>query len=443
MTVTGSLVAYAVSAGDAAPQHVPTLVATLVDTVAVALPGADALPALARWAEAEPAPGPATVWGGGTASVSRAALLNGTAAHALDFDDAVPESPLHPSTVLWPAVLALAEPRRLGWSDALAAVEVGNAAARALVETLPADVHYARGWHTTSTVGRLAAVTALARLLRLEEPVARHAIGIAASMAAGSRASFGTSTKPLHAGLAAHDAVVAVTMAEAGIDSHPDQLDAPLGFLAQYGDPGERDAFSARLAAWAQDWPTAWSLKRYPSCYATHYAVDAAMALAPGTDPARIERVEVRVHPGALRPLLDRAPTTGQEARFSLPHTVAAALVDGGLDLAALTDAAVRRADVLAVRDRVQVLPEDTGRAYADVRVTTSTGTRAQVVTVTHGDARDPLTDAEVDAKAVACARAAGWGEDAARSLIALLRQAPRGGPVDLARLRQHDGGEV
>jgi 2-methylcitrate dehydratase PrpD len=442
MSVTGTLVAFAAEAGDAAPERVPTLVASLVDTVGVALPGAASLPALARWDAADPAPGGATVWCGGSASPSRAALLNGTAGHALDFDDAVPGSPLHPSTVLWPAVLTVAETRGRTWTDAFAAVDVGNAALRAVTEVLPGDVHYARGWHTTSTVGRIAGVVALVRLLRLDATVAHHAVGIAASMAAGSRASFGTATKPLHAGLAAHDAVVAVALAEAGIDAHPDQLDAPLGFLAQYGEAGPRDGFAVELAAAARTWPQQWSLKRHPSCYGTHYAVDAALALAPAVDAATVQRVDVRVHPGSLRPLIDRAPTSGLEARFSLEHCVAVALVDGAVGLDAFDDAAIRRPDVVAVRERVQVHAEDGDRSYAHVRVVTASGEHERQVTVTRGDARDPLTEAEVDAKAVECAVAAGWGEGDARSLVAHLRRAPQGGPVDLAPLRRHDGGE-
>lgn len=442
MAVTGTLVAYAAEAGDAAPEHVPTLVATLVDTVGVALPGAQALPALEVWNDSDPAPGGASVWSGGTASPSRAALLNGTAGHALDFDDAVPGSPLHPSTVLWPAILAVAETRGCTWTDALAAADVGNSVLRAVTDALPGDVHYARGWHTTSTVGRIAGVVALARLLRLDATSARNALGIAASMAAGSRASFGTATKPLHAGLAAHDAVVAVALAEAGIDAHPDQLDAPLGFFEQYGEVGGRDGFAAALATAARTWPQQWSLKRHPSCYGTHYAVDAALALAPDLDPAAIERVEVRVHPGSLRPLIDRAPTSGLEARFSLEHCVAVALVDGAVGLDAFGDESIRRPDVVAVRDRVQVSAEDADAGFAHVRVVTTSGEHERQVTVTRGDARDPLTDDEVDEKAVACAVTAGWGAGDARTLVAHLRRAPQRGQVDLALLRRHDGGE-
>jgi 2-methylcitrate dehydratase PrpD len=152
-------------------------------------------------------------------------------------------------------VLAAAEAHGATWADALAAVDVGNAVVRAITETLPSDDHYGRGWHTTSTVGRIAAVAALTRLLALDEGAARHALGIVASTAAGSRAAFGTTTTPLHARLAALDAVVAVGMALAGVDADPDQLDHPMGFLAQYGVGGPRPDFSARLEHWASTWP--------------------------------------------------------------------------------------------------------------------------------------------------------------------------------------------
>lgn len=448
MPVTEALVAFAGRPAHAAPERMPALVRSLVDTVAVALPGLDEVLSVERWAATEPTQGRSTVWGrGATVAASRAALLNGTAAHALDYDDAVPAMPLHPSAVLWPAVLAAAEAHGATWADALAAVDVGNAVVRAITETLPSDDHYGRGWHTTSTVGRIAAVAALTRLLALDEGAARHALGIVASTAAGSRAAFGTTTKPLHAGLAAHDAVVAVGMALAGVDADPDQLDHPMGFLAQYGVGGPRPDFSARLEHWASTWPASWSLKQFPSCYGTHYAVDAALLVGPelGTAPD-VTAITVRVHPGSLRPLLGRRPATGPEGRFSLEYTVASALHDGSLGLDSFTDTALHRPAVARMQGLVVVeadaapadLPVVAGTPYAHVRVVLADGSEhARLVTTTHGDAADPLTDDELDAKARSCARAAGWSSDGASALIATLRGTEHGSAVDLSALRR------
>src|SRR5690606_27852074 len=138
--------------------------------VGVALAGrhAPAVRAVGDWAAAEPSRGDAVVWGSPVRrGAGQAALLNGTAGHALDFDDACPTMPLHPGTVLWPAILAVAD-RRTDPDRVVRAVDVGNAVLRAIGEALPMAAHYERGWHATSTIGRLAAVAALAQLRGLD-----------------------------------------------------------------------------------------------------------------------------------------------------------------------------------------------------------------------------------------------------------------------------------
>jgi len=435
-SVTGSVVAFARDAAyDAARGH--ALVRTLVDTVGVALPGAASgtVATLDRWAETAPSPGNAVVWGRyGTVSASRAALINGTAAHALDFDDASPTSPLHASAVLWPAVLAQAGARGSTWPEVLEAVDVGQAVLRAILDVLPGDVHYARGWHSTATVGRLGAIAALVRLGGLDDTTARHALGIGATFSSGLRRSFGSMSKPLHAGLAARDAVDAVGLALAGMTAGSDALDGPGGFLDVFGHPVHDAAIDERLAHWASAWPGDCSVKRYPSCYGTHRAVDAALALHArlGHDAAAATRVVVEIHPASLQPLVDHAPITPLEAKFSLEHTVASALLDGDLALASFTDDAVRRPAVVALRERVLVVPTTDpvggpdlgGAGFARVRVESVSGADAVLVTITRGDARDPLTDAELDTKLRTCAAGAGWADSDTETLLSALRAA-------------------
>lgn len=419
------------------------VVSSLVDTVGVAVAGRTAEPvqAVRRWAGTEPALGGAVVWGeGARRAPSQAALLNGVAAHALDFDDACPSMPLHPSTVLWPALLAdtdvLTDGARL-----IEAIHVGNAVNRALGEALPMDVHYGRGWHSTATVGRLAAVAALARLHGLDIDTTRQALGLVASMAGGSLANFGTGTKALHAGLAARDAVTAVALVRCGLDANPDQLEHRHGFLAAFGEP-EPAALArvgARLEHWYAAWARDWSLKRYPSCYGTHRPVDAALEVRAelGAPPAgEYARVEVLSHPGSLRPLIEHAPRTGLEGKFSLPHTVATALLTGRLGLDAFTDAAVADPAVVALADLVEVAaqPDPPGRPdladerYARVRATLRDGRSAErLVLLTRGDARNPLSRAEIDEKFTLAVEGGGWTPAGARHLLDLLRAALTG----------------
>lgn len=434
------------------PGHEDAAAATrsLVDTVGVALAARDSEPVLAvrRWVESEGGTGSASPWGGGAGrSPSTAALLNGTAGHALDFDDACPSMPLHPSTVLWPALLAQIPDSPDAAVRLVAAVDTGNAVMRALGEVLPMDVHYGRGWHSTATLGRLAGVAALATLHGLTVDEARHALGLVASTAAGSLANFGTGTKPLHAGLAARDVVMAVGLVRQGLDANPEQLERPSGFLDQYGRPGPVAVadLGDRLAHWRSAWVQDWSIKRYPSCYGTHRPVDAVLGLRERMGPLAAEQVAaitVRTHPGGLRPLRPEAPRTGTEAKFSMEYTTARALTRGSLGLAAFTDAAAADPTVTGLAGRVEVVgdptppgrPDLTGEPYGHVRVELTDGrTEEQLVQVTRGDARNPLDEAEVDAKFHGCVTAAGWTTQEAQPLLAGLRRALTGPPDHLA----------
>lgn len=414
---------------------------SLIDTVGVAL-GArtgGTVSALLRWTTGEGSVGLAAAWGGGTTTgPSHAALLNGTAAHALDFDDAVPSMPLHPATVLWPALLAAAPEQLTDPARLVDAFCVGNAVMRAVGELLPMDAHYGAGWHSTSTVGRIAAVAALAHLHDLDELSTRHALGLVASTASGSIANFGTDTKPLHAGLAARDAVAAVAMVRAGMDANPDQLEHRLGFLAQFGEPTEEGiaGFADALVAAATTWTSDWTIKRYAACYGTHRAVDGALLLAArlgAVEPRDIESITVHSHPGGLRPLRTELPTTGTQAKFSLPYVAVRALTDAALGLEAFTDEAVADAEVLAAAERVDVRGERVppgredlaGLPYGRIEVRLRDGrSDAEFVEITRGDARNPMSDDEIDEKFRSCLGAGGYSAAETENLLGGLRAA-------------------
>lgn len=453
---TGVLARFAAAAPAGATTEASTLTA-LVDTVAVAIAGraADAAEVVAGWLDDEEhARGPAAVWGaGGFRSPASAALLNGTAAHALDWDDAVPSMAMHPGAVLFPAMLAQAArwPKVSG-RELVAAYDTGNAVFRSVAELLPDAVHYGRGWHTTATVGRLAATAAAARLGRLDETRTRHALGIAASCAAGSLANFGTMTKPLHAGLAARDAVAAVALAERGCTANEEQLEHPKGFFALYGDPEEdlADRLTARLEYWAAHWPEDWAVKRYPSCYATHRAIDAARWLrAEAGFPAadEVAGVRVGVHPDGLRPLISHPPRTGLEGKFSLPYTVTLTLLRGTVRLADFTDDALggtlAAPATAALMTRIEVAESPAVRG-AEVELTLSGGRRlVRRAEVSHGDARDPLRAAEFNGKTREALGAAGWTAGEAEMLASGLRAAVRAPDLDGLQQLLANGGAV
>lgn len=397
----------------------------LQDTVGVAVAGvaSDVGLRLLDWVAAESAPGEAAVWGTPlTLAPSQAALVNGTTGHALDWDDAAPSMQMHPATVLLPALLAQSVVDDADGARLTAAYDVGSSVFRAVSEALPLGYHYGRGWHNTSSTGRLAATAAVAHLAGLGVDETRHALGIAASSVAGSLANFGTMTKPLHAGLAARDAVMAVGLARRGFTANPDQLEAPRGFFAAYGDstPDLLATLPDRLAHWETAWVTDYAIKRHPSCFATHLPIDAAIELHEGGGGPSIERVDLHVPAASLAPLLDHLPRTGLEGKFSLPYTVARALTDGRVRLDDFTDERV--ASLRGLTERVAVHTSD-GRPPSRVELTLADGTRrAAEAEVSYGDARRPLSEEDLDAKFADAVAAAGHAPADVRRLGADLR---------------------
>ncbi|MGW1026467.1 MmgE/PrpD family protein [Streptomyces sp. NPDC002577] len=425
------------------------VVSALIDTAAVSIAAVDtdAVRTLLAWLGDEAAPGPAVVWGTGQRlAPAAAALANGTAAHALDWDDASPSMPIHPAAVLFPALVARACVAPVDTATFVEAYNVGSAVFRAVSEALPLSVHYGRGWHNTATTGRLAATAAVARVAGLDAGRTQRALGIAASTAGGALANFGTMTKPLHAGLAARDAVMAVGLAERGFTANAAQLESRGGFFALFGEAesGLQAALPERLEHWERAWVTDWVIKRYPSCYGTHRAIDAAIGLRAelGGDP-RIAEVEVLVHPTGLRPLLDHRPTTGLEGKFSMEYTVARALLHGQVTLADFTDRRLADPAVQAVMDKVRVAeaaapdaPAGSVTRYAVVSVRRTDGSvLTRRVDVSRGDARNPLSDDDLTGKALEACRAAGWSTAEGADLAAGLRAVLRDG--DLTQLQE------
>lgn len=443
-TATAAIAAFAVRARNrsAGVANTEAVLTAMIDTVAVAIAGMATEPVqtLLAWQDDEPTSGAATVWGDcRRLAPSPAALVNGTAAHALDWDDASPSMPMHPAAVLFPALVARACVAPTDAATFVEAYNVGSAVFRAVSEALPLAVHYGRGWHNTSTTGRLAAAAAVARVAGLDELQTRHALGIAASMASGSLANFGTMTKPLHAGLAARDAITAVGLAERGFTAHQAQLEAEGGFFTLYGktSPDLLADLPARLDFWEREWVTDWAIKRYPSCYGTHRAIDAAIDLRPLLRGAEISTVRVLVHPTGLRPLIDKLPTTGLEGKFSLEYTVARALTHGQVRLTHFTDEQVADPALRSLVERIQVAEgSDPDRAGSDAPFAVVTVQATDGVILTHrvdvsrGDARNPLSAQDVTDKAAEACAEVGWTRDQTAELVRRLGQLLRNGDL-------------
>ena len=348
----------------------------------------------------------------GSASAPDAAFVNATAAHALDYDDTGLDG--HPSVVLAPAVLAEGEARGATWAEILAAYAAGYEVWAELIAR-DADKHHGKGWHPTAVFGAVACAAAGARLRCLDVTQAAHALGIAASMAAGLVANFGSMTKPLQVGWAARNGLDAARLAQRGVTASPDVLESPRGFLSALSPAGRvRLDGECRAAAPWQLLKQGLNIKRYPVCYALHRAVDAALELQPQA-AGRIESIErIDVSLGRLQAAMLRSsrPETGLDAKFSAEYALACALAHGRLGLADLTDEAVAAPKLQALLRRVRVTPIDARDpeeplfSPADtLRVLFRDGTTLDATPVRRasGHATQPIDNAALRAKFADC----------------------------------------
>ena len=341
-----------------------------------------------------------------------AAWINGTAAHALDYDDVALRG--HPSTVLVPAILAEAEV--LGSSGAeMAAAYVAGYEVWADLQGRDPDQHHEKGWHPTGIFGAIAAAAACASLRKLDADKATQAIALGASQSAGLVANFGTMTKPFHAGKAAHAGVLAARLAAAGFTSSPDALEHPRGFLAATSPKGAADATSPTKAG--REWQIltlGLSVKKYPLCYCTHRAIDGALDLLreEKVGASDVQAITVSTSRRNMLVLRNSRPQTGLEAKFSMEFAMASSVVANRVGLSELTDDFVRRSDVQGLIPKVTVAPDDrvdpnrTGNApYDQVVIDLAGGRRLESARVTdeRGSPQIPLTREELWAKFKDC----------------------------------------
>ncbi len=314
----------------------------------------------------------ATVLGFGTkTSVAQAALINGSASHALDYDDSLEAFLGHPSVTLFPGLLAMAEHRQTAGREFLAAYILGLQAGAAIGSSAGMK-HYMNGWHATSTIGHLASAAANARLLGLDATATAHALGIAGTQAGGLKRVFGTMCKPFHAGRASEAGVIAALLAADAFTSAEDILEGPFGFFQVLNGEGNIAPIDALGSRWAIE---NLAQKYHASCHATHSAIEAVLAIRDdhALVPGDVAGIEILVSQLAVDAAGQLQPTTGLAGKFSIPYCVANALLRGDTGVQAFTDERVNAPDVQAFMRTVSVAisPEfKTLEATASVRTT-------------------------------------------------------------------------
>ncbi|UWR24045.1 MmgE/PrpD family protein [Sulfitobacter sp. S190] len=306
--------------------------------------------------------GPAHLFGGNRIGAAGGALVNGTLSHALDYDDTHFAHIGHPSVAVLPAVFALGETLDASLDEVVAAGVVGVEAS-ILVGVWLGREHYQIGYHQTATAGAFGATLAACRLLGLPAIQIRHALGLAASMASGIKGQFGTMAKPLNAGLAARTGVEAALWAQAGMTAAHDGLAGENGFGVTHHGAGQ----DVKLPR--KDWAISEiSHKFHACCHGLHATLEALAGSTVSTE--RLAAIRIRTHPRWMTVCNIAAPKTGLEAKFSYAQTTAMLLL--GHDTSAqtsFTDAICRDAAVKALRDRIEVIPDDT-LAETESRVT-------------------------------------------------------------------------
>jgi len=392
-----------------------------VDTAGVMLAGSrePVVEALLRHlAEHGRASGEANLlFGSQRASARDAALINATAAHALDYDDVALCG--HPSVVLVPALLA--EGQRLK-ADGKSLINAYLAGYETWAELNRRDdaTHHLKGWHPTGVFGVVAVAAAVASLRRLPPQLCVNVLAIAASMASGVVANFGSMVKPLHAGLAAAHAIDAVNLACSGIEGAGDAIEHHAGYLAALS-PNRKADLSSPADSLGVDLKIrkyGLNIKKYPMCFATHRIIDGALDIATRHDvnPQNIKCLHAHIGVAQASMLRNHRPETAVQGKFSIEFALAAAFIARKVGLKEVDDTFIARADVrslfekVSITTRTTVCEDEPALAASDrLIVELNDGSRLDSgeIEFALGSARKPITPDALRQKFMDCAAVA------------------------------------
>ena len=406
--------------------HVPLPVrdiatACVVDTIGVAIAGAnESVTRLVRdHVGATYAAGPCSVLGSAhrCTAAGAADLANGTAAHALDFDDNCYAGLVHGSAVVLPAVFAAGEAGAISGADLLCAFIAGAEVEYALGSALGQRI-YDKGWWTSGVLGAIGAAAGAAKAMRLSPEQAANAIAIAAAGTGGMRACLGSDAKPILAGRAAESGVTAAALAACGATGPLFVFEESRGLGKLFNDGQFDQAALASLgASWRLQSPGI-DVKKYPLCLSSHAAADGVLDLVREHDLSAgdVASVTCTVPATVAANLTYAIPSTRQEAQFSLPFAVACMMVFGDITLECLQAAQLSDAKLVRAMQKVRMVVADnwddqipadtvTGPEGAMVRIVTTDGRKIERFSGwARGTAARPLSNQEHESKFRSCA---------------------------------------
>ncbi|WP_394233232.1 MmgE/PrpD family protein [Niallia oryzisoli] len=394
----------------------------IIDTLGVAIAGWNE-PAVEKAKNVYVSPqesglaGVSSLWGEQVkADCDKAAIINGTASHVLDYDDASVGVVIHPSAPILSAITPLAEKLKSSGKEVITAYSIGTEVMIRIGQVMGIR-HYNLGWHATDTLGTIGAAAASSYLLHLNKEQCSHAIAIAASMTGGLQKNFGSMTKSLHVGLSASHGIQAAILAEQGFTGNQDIFGKRGFFMAFSGGADEEElqnTMDSIVFGEPYDMLEGLSVKKFPCCFGTHRFIQGALDLKDEYQLSLedVEEIVLQAQPRSLLPLVHSRPVTGLQGKFSAEYTVLAAIADGYVRLSSFEDNQVLRADIQKLMPAVKVLElqesdEDkrlNRRLAVEIRIKTTNG-QVYEKTVQHapGSKEKPLSEAEHREKWVSC----------------------------------------
>lgn len=337
----------------------------VLDTLAVTVAGSsDASTQAVRKLVALGASGSSVVFGHDMrVSALDAALINGTAAHALDFDDCNSTLAGHPSVPVLPGLFALADQEGAGGREFITAYVAGFETECKV--SLGVNLYqYVKGWHPTATLGVFGAAAAAAHLMSLTEEQTATALSIAVSMSAGIKSNFGTMTKPLHVGQCARNGLFAAMLARAGFTANHQAFEHKQGYFNVFNGEGNYQ-IAKILPQWADPLDIVQpgiALKQYPCCASTHPAIDALLELVNEHDlkPQQVLRIDSYIHPRRLEHTDRPDPRSSVDARFSIQYVLSRALAERCVIGEHFQGDAYADSNIRALMQRVRAAPYTT-----------------------------------------------------------------------------------
>jgi 2-methylcitrate dehydratase PrpD len=348
----------------------------------------------------QPAPQAAIAGRRERVDMGSAALINGISSHTFDFDDTHLKTIIHPAGPVASALFALAEVTKANGRQLIDALVLGiDVSCR--IGNMMYPEHYDRGWHITGSTGTMGAAAGCARLLGLNEAQTMMALGIAASQPVGLREQFGTMTKPLHPGASARAGLMSALMAKEGFTASKRAIEAPRGFAQVVSTKYDWTEITHELG---RRFEISFNTYKPFACgIVIHPSIDACISLRDehSLKPSDIESIELKAHSLVLELTGKKTPQDGLQGKFSVYHASAAGIIYGRAGEEEFSDEVVQNADVIALRDRITAVVDD---SIDEAAVSVSMKLKDGRVVTKHlehaiGSMQRPMSDAALNGK--------------------------------------------